>query len=89
MTTWWPLLENVVLALVVLAAALYSLKRVLPGTWRRGQVALALLLLNRRSPLLRGLGRKIAPMARLAPGPGGSRRPGSCSNTSCGGCEKG
>src|SRR5690606_29311308 len=45
MTTWWPLLENVVLALVVLAAALYSLKRVLPGTWRRGQVALALLLL--------------------------------------------
>lgn len=89
MTTWWPLLENVVLALVVLAAALYSLKRVLPGTWRRGQVALALLLLNRRSPLLRGLGRKIAPMARLAPGPDGSRRPGSCSNTSCGGCEKG
>lgn len=89
MSAYWPLLENSLLALVVLAAALYSFRRVMPGTWRRGQVAVALFLLNRRSPLLRGLGRKVAPMARLAPGPGSKRVAPSCGNSSCGGCDKG
>ncbi|KAA2284495.1 DUF6587 family protein [Arenimonas fontis] len=88
MNAYWPLLENSLLAVVVLAAALYSFKRVMPGTWRRVQVAVVLFLLNRRSPLLRGLGRKIAPMARLAPGPGGRRVTANCGNSGCGGCGK-
>lgn len=83
MNAIWPVLEPLLLALVVLAAALYSFRRLLPGSWRHLQVALALYLLRRRSPVLRSLGRRIAPPPRLA----AVRLRAACGSTGgCGPC---
>jgi hypothetical protein len=67
-------LQHVLIALAVAASAWVVLNKQLPGTARRMRVAAALWLLRGdRVPMLRKLGRRIAPLS-------------SAATTACGGC---
>ncbi|HZF96987.1 MAG TPA: DUF6587 family protein [Pseudoxanthomonas sp.] len=67
-------LQHVLIALAVAVSASVVLNKQLPGTSRQVRVAAALWLLRgNRVPMLRKLGRRIAPLS-------------SATTTTCGGC---
>ena len=75
----WPLLEAVLVATIVLACAVQSLRALWPAGWRRVRLALAVQLLRTDNAHARALARRLVPAGTVAA-------------TGCGpcrGCDKG